>query len=602
MGVVKMNKMGKMSFQMQLTVSLLGCLFVSVAIILVCLMLNIRETERSNQIYIERQDEQWATDLDFMMAAIDKMRFLHLADDEVERIVTEGKNQRQDFKIADEQYMSRLLNVLCTTNSDVLRITVVTSSGDIYGNYVEDSETSVTLAREHLLYGDENSKSRMFVTDVYEGTINLVPYSLLTFQYPLYEVARGESLGTVYIDMNFGAMRERFDALENQDGWSKYILNGNGVIYASDQEFGAAIGAQEQEKIMEFAKTGGGAGRLKINGETYAVHVKYLEALDWCLIQCVKRSSFISGEMRRINLLAFWVILLLCGQIYVGTLLMKRISAPIKTMSLVMSQAATKERKELNYMECREEYPREVQEIAFGYNAMIKRIHENIIREYENELIQKKTELQMLQYQINPHFLYNTLNIMSSIARLHEIPYISDISESLSRIFFYNVKGGQVVSLQDELDNLQNYIRIQRIRFPEKFEVSYEIEPELEKCRILKFLLQPLVENAIDHGIGEKRRKGRIVIRANRTDEEKAEIVIEDNGVGIAKEKLKMLQNMLNEEMETIQEKDKGGIGIRNVQMRIRNYYGSSYGILLESKEGYGTKIRIILPVLKGEE
>ncbi len=597
-----MNKMGKMSFQMQLTVSLLGCLFVSVAIILVCLMLNIRETERSNQIYIERQDEQWATDLDFMMAAIDKMRFLHLADDEVERIVTEGKNQRQDFKIADEQYMSRLLNVLCTTNSDVLRITVVTSSGDIYGNYVEDSETSVTLAREHLLYGDENSKSRMFVTDVYEGTINLVPYSLLTFQYPLYEVARGESLGTVYIDMNFGAMRERFDALENQDGWSKYILNGNGVIYASDQEFGAAIGAQEQEKIMEFAKTGGGAGRLKINGETYAVHVKYLEALDWCLIQCVKRSSFISGEMRRINLLAFWVILLLCGQIYVGTLLMKRISAPIKTMSLVMSQAATKERKELNYMECREEYPREVQEIAFGYNAMIKRIHENIIREYENELIQKKTELQMLQYQINPHFLYNTLNIMSSIARLHEIPYISDISESLSRIFFYNVKGGQVVSLQDELDNLQNYIRIQRIRFPEKFEVSYEIEPELEKCRILKFLLQPLVENAIDHGIGEKRRKGRIVIRANRTDEEKAEIVIEDNGVGIAKEKLKMLQNMLNEEMETIQEKDKGGIGIRNVQMRIRNYYGSSYGILLESKEGYGTKIRIILPVLKGEE
>ena len=74
----------------------------------------------------------------------------------------------------------------------------------------------------------------------------------------------------------------------------------------------------------------------------------------------------------------------------------------------------------------------------------------------------------MLQYQINPHFLYNTLNIMSSIARLHEIPYIPDISESLSGIFFYNVKGGQVASLQEELDNLQNYIRIQRIRFPEK--------------------------------------------------------------------------------------------------------------------------------------
>lgn len=432
-----MKKLGKMSFQMQLTVSFLGCLFVSVIIILGCLILNIRETEQNSQRDIERQDEQWAAELDFMMAAIDKMRFLHLADDEVKRIVMGSEDRGQDIKIADEQYMSRLLDVLCTTNSDVLRITVVTSSGDIYGNYVEDSETSVALAKEHLLYENRNNISGMSVTDVYEGTINLVPYSLLTFQYPLYELTRGESLGTVYVDMNFGAMRERFDALEYQEGWSKYILNGKGVIYASDQELGTEIGAKEQEKIREFAENGGGTGRLEIGGETYAVYVKYLESLDWWLVQCVRRSSSISGEMRRIYLLAFWIILLLCGQICVGTLVIRQISAPIKAMSHVMSQAATKERKEVKYMECREEYPKEVREIALGYNAMIGRIHENIIREYENELIKKKTELQMLQYQINPHFLYNTLNIMSSIARLHEIPYIPDISESLSGIFFY---------------------------------------------------------------------------------------------------------------------------------------------------------------------
>ena len=596
-----MKKLGKMSFQMQLTVSFLGCLFVSVIIILGCLILNIRETEQNSQRDIERQDEQWAAELDFMMAAIDKMRFLHLADDEVKRIVMGSEDRGQDIKIADEQYMGRLLDVLCTTNSDVLRITVVTSSGDIYGNYVEDSETSVALAKEHLLYENRNNISGMSVTDVYEGTINLVPYSLLTFQYPLYELTRGESLGTVYVDMNFGAMRERFDALEYQEGWSKYILNGKGVIYASDQELGTEIGAKEQEKIREFAENGGGTGRLEIGGETYAVYVKYLESLDWWLVQCVRRSSFISGEMRRIYLLAFWIILLLCGQICAGTLVIRQISAPIKAMSHVMSQAATKERKEFKYMECREEYPKEVREIALGYNAMIGRIHENIIREYENELIKKKTELQMLQYQINPHFLYNTLNIMSSIARLHEIPYIPDISESLSGIFFYNVKGGQVASLQEELDNLQNYIRIQRIRFPEKFEVSYEIEETLRDCRILKFLMQPLVENAINHGIAGKRRKGKILIRAKRIDEEEAEIVIEDDGMGIPPEKLESLQDMLREKEAENREEVGDGIGIRNVQMRIRNYYGPPYGIILESREGCGTKIRIILPV-SGEE
>lgn len=596
-----MKKLGKMSFRAQLTVSLLGCLLVSVAIILVCLILNIRETEQSSQRDIGRQNEQWATELDFMMADIDKMRFLHLADDEVRRIVTEGEDRRQDVKIADDQYMGRLLDVLCTTSSDVLRITVVTSSGDIYGNYVEDSETSVALAKAHLLYENKTGRSGMAVTDVYEGAINLVPYSLVTFRYPLCEVAQGESLGTVYVDVNFGAMRERFDALENQEGRSKYILNGNGVIYASDRELGAVIGEKEQEEIREFAREGDGAGQLVLEGETYAVHVKYLEAPDWYLIQCVRRSSFISGEMRRIYLLAFWIILLLCGQIWVGTLLMKQISAPIKEMSRVMSLAATKERRELRYMECREEYPKEVQEIALGYNAMIGRIHDNIIREYENELIQKRTELQMLQYQINPHFLYNTLNIMSSIARLHGIPYISDISESLSRIFFYNVKGGQVASLGDELDNLENYIRIQRIRFPEKFEMSYEIEPTLKECRILKFLLQPLVENAIDHGIAEKRRKGRILISAKRTDAGKAEIVIADDGVGIVREKLEILQNMLQETDRTVRKEDSGGIGLKNVQMRIRNYYGPPYGIQVESREGCGTTVRILLP-MPGEE
>ncbi len=596
-----MKKIRKWSFRMQLTASLLGCLFFSIVIIAVCLMLNIRETERSNQAHIARQNEQWATEVAFMLAGIDKMRFLHFADDEVKRIVTEGEHKSQEQAVFDEQYMSRLLDVLCTTNADVLRITVVTESGVIYGNYVEDSGSSVALARRHLLYKRKDGRSNMSVTDVYEGAINLVPYSLLTFCYPFYDIAHGDSLGTIYIDINFGAMRERFDALQNEKGWSRYVLNKNGVIYASDRNLGDRIGVQEQEEIRKLAQTGDGNGRLEIDRRSYVIHAEYVEALDWYFIQCVQRSSFISEEMSRIYLLAFWIILLLCVEISVGTFLMKRISAPIKELSLVMSQAATKEKKELHRMEYRREYPVEIQEITLGYNAMIGRIQENIIREYENELNQKKTELQMLQYQINPHFLYNTLNVVSSIARLHEIPYIPDISESLSRIFSYNVKGGQVVTLQQELDNLQNYIRIQMIRFPEKFEVSYRMEPGMEHCRILKFLLQPLVENAIDHGIAEKRRKGLIVIGAWRNSAGEAEIVIEDNGAGIPEKELARLRRMLNEEAGAAVEEHAGEIGLRNVHMRVRNYYGVPYGIVLESEQDSGTRVKITLPMLKAE-
>ncbi|MCI7813215.1 MAG: sensor histidine kinase [Robinsoniella sp.] len=592
-----MKKFGKHSFRMQLMTSLFGCLLFSIVIIGLCLVINIREAERSNRSYIERLNEQWATELDFMIESIDKMRFLHLSDDEIMRIIVEEwDTSRKDLKIKNELYMSSLLDALSTINSDVLRITVQTNSGNIYGNYIEDSTLSVALAKENVLYVKKNHKNEMAVTDVYEGEINLIPYSLVTFCYPLYKVSSEESLGTIYIDMDYGAMKERFDAVEKQEGWSSCILNTNGVIYSSDSKIGAALGKKEQDSIIKFAKTDTGDGTLKLYSDNYLIHVKYVEKLNWYLIQCVRKSSF-GRQMRGSYLLALWVILLLSGLIVAGTLMMKKISEPIRDISGVMSQAATKEKKELNYMECREDYPAEIYEIVQGYNAMIDRIRENIIQEYANELNQKKTELQMLQYQINPHFLYNTLNTMSAIARLNDIPYIPDISESLSKIFYYNVKGGEIVTLQEELENLQNYIRIQMIRFPEKFEVSYHISSGLERCRMLKFLLQPLVENAIDHGGGKKRGKMQILIEVRKVSKEEAEMNIYDNGVGIPQEELKRLQNILKEDEKDLWDGEKKKIGIRNVHMRIQNYYGKKYGVTVESEVGKGTRVCVTLPM-----
>lgn len=593
-----MRRFEKLSFRMQLTISLFSCLFFSIIVIIVCLILNIREAEQSGRLYIEQLNQQWMTELSFMMDRVDRMRFLHFSDDEVMQIIGERwDTERQDLRIQNEKYMSRLLNVLCTINSDVLRVTVETSSGNVYRNYVEDPLSSVELAKEHLIYSKKQYKQEMAVTDVYEGDINLVPYSLVTFCYSLYDVSMSERMGVIYIDINFGAIRERFDAVEKQEGWSNYILNGDHIIYGSDADIAAEIDAESREKIMEMAQMGRENGNLRIGNHKYMVNVKYMEETDWYLIQCVQKNAYISRQMKGAYLLALWVILLLFGLICAGTLMMKKISAPIEEFSQVMSRVATKENQEINYMEYRDNYPAEICEIVQGYNTMVDRIQKNIIQEYANELNNKKTELQMLQYQINPHFLYNTLNTMSAIARLHESPYISDISESLSKIFYYNVKGGQIATLQEELDNLQHYIRIQTIRFPGKFEVRYQIEQGLEKSRILKFLLQPLVENAISHGVVKKRGKGEIIIEARQNEHGEGEILIQDNGAGIKAPELEKLQRMLAEGKKSSLHEEEPKIGILNVHMRVQNYYGKQYGITLESQEGDGTKVRITFRV-----
>ncbi len=591
-----MKKRQRSSFGRQLVFRLGGCLFFSMVLIGICLFLDIRETRQRNLFYMERLNEQWEEELKFMVSNVDRMRFLHLIDDGMDRIIN-GPQERggRESQVERERYVRNLLNCLGMVNSNVLRATIVTADGSIYGNYVEDSRSSVALAEEMRLYVTESGKNRRAVTDVYEGEINLVPYTLLTLSYPLYPVEGAESLGTIYIDLDFGAMRERFDGVRRQEGWSGFILNGNGAIYPSEDALPEAADGEWRRRAAEIAAEKGGRGLLPVGGRDHVACVKYLEELDWYLVQCVSRGSFVFQAGRGIWVLAFWVILLLCGQIWAGTLAARRISAPIKELALVMSRASTRENRCLTAAECREDDPAEVYEISRGYNALLERIEENIIREYEIELNQKRTELQMLQYQVNPHFLYNTLNAISAIARLYDTPYISEVSESLSRLFSYSVKGGQDAALREELDCLRNYIHIQKVRFPEKFEVSWEVEPGLEACRVPKLLLQPLVENAIDHGIAPKGEKGRIEIRIGYGEEPgTGEILVEDDGVGISEDELGRLRAAL-EGAEPSRDPE-GGIGIRNVHMRVRNYYGARYGVVLRSREGCGTQVRILFP------
>ena len=128
---------------------------------------------------------------------------------------------------------------------------------------------------------------------------------------------------------------------------------------------------------------------------------------------------------------------------------------------------------------------------------MGKRINDSIEKIYIYQINQKQTELKMLQFQINPHFLYNTLNTISSIASLSDIEEIAKISDNLSSMFQYNIKGDDIVPVKRELQHVKNYLEIQAIRFPDKYRFSYEISPEIEQEKMLKFLLQPLVENSL---------------------------------------------------------------------------------------------------------
>ncbi|MEG0319669.1 MAG: sensor histidine kinase [Niameybacter sp.] len=230
------------------------------------------------------------------------------------------------------------------------------------------------------------------------------------------------------------------------------------------------------------------------------------------------------------------------------------------------------------------------------FNHMLRHIDKLIQKNYIQQLEKKASELRNLQLQINPHFLYNTLETISALAAVKGAFEICDLCEKLGDIFRYSLgkNYGEYVTIRQELKHTQNYIFIQKARFGEKFEVYYEVEEALMEHQILRFILQPIVENAIVHGLGTCATKGKLTIFVGK---EGTDIIIkvEDNGVGMTKERLALILEYINDNEVKLKNRTRS-IGIRNVHQRIRLVCGNDYGINIQSELNQGSCFTIRLP------
>lgn len=214
-----------------------------------------------------------------------------------------------------------------------------------------------------------------------------------------------------------------------------------------------------------------------------------------------------------------------------------------------------------------------------------------------------------LQNQINPHFLYNTLEGIRSDAIVAGVPGIAEMTESLARFFRYTISNLEnLVTLEDELHNAENYFHIQQYRFGERFVMRTEYDEqdrdELFKCRLQKLTLQPIVENAIIHGLEQKASNGLLRIRMELTAS-RLLITVSDNGIGMPEAQVEALNASLNAaffESEHWQKRSHGGIALINVNNRIKLLFGEEYGLYIYSIEDRGTDVRVTLPRIADEK
>lgn len=232
------------------------------------------------------------------------------------------------------------------------------------------------------------------------------------------------------------------------------------------------------------------------------------------------------------------------------------------------------------------------------YNKMIRALEDYIRESYQNKLITLDAQMKALEAQINSHFLYNTLEAINSIAEIEEVESIAIMTKALGDMFRYSIKTeSELVSVSEELNHVHNYIAIQKIRHEGKMKFDVCIEENILNMRILKLILQPVVENAIYHGI-EKSKTGGVIELSAHEDNEMIIFEVKDNGVGMTSEQLHEIQSLLEEpaEFKELGQRNKRGIGLKNIHSRIELYYGSGYGLDIQSEKDAGTSVKIVIP------
>ena len=250
----------------------------------------------------------------------------------------------------------------------------------------------------------------------------------------------------------------------------------------------------------------------------------------------------------------------------------------------------------------------EISELVVKFNQMVLQLNElteqnvnNRLREQKLISMKTKAELAMLQQQINPHFLYNTLEAINMRARQSGAEEVGTMVVSLAKLFRFSINRGKeddTVSLQEEIDHVQNYILIQSIRFKDKFTTHWELESAAFKASVMRFILQPLVENAIQHGINDYSSGGEIYISAKYAGQA-LELTVADNGIGMSTEQLERVRQKLEntddaaDDSESERQEFKTGVGLRNVYLRLKLFYREKVDFQIDSKEYEGTVITI---------
>ena len=396
----------------------------------------------------------------------------------------------------------------------------------------------------------------------------------------------GDSDGVVFIDLNYSAISEL--CTQNSVGTKGYVFildqDGNIVYHPQQQQLYNELQTENISLIMN-AKTDVVTAGKGDDEKIYAL--SHSETTGWTIVGCMNMSEHLKNSRKARSIYVLVALGLIAVALVISSEIARNITFPIQKLRDSMKRV---QKGDFSAAEIEVYSDNEIGSLTRSFNVMTHKIQDLMAQNIQEQEQKRKIELKALQSQINPHFLYNTLDSIIWMAEGKKNEEVVLMTASLARLLRQSISiENELVTIGQEIEYVRSYLTIQKMRYKDKLEFEINVDPRITHAQIIRLVLQPIVENAIYHGLKYKESKGMLKVHGYELGE-RIIIDITDDGVGMDEETLKHIYDKHKVNYHS------NGVGVYNVQQRLVLYYGKEYGIIYHSEKGKGTTATVVIP------
>lgn len=576
------------SIQSTMLVSFSALMVLAMLVFMVIAMRYTSGTIYENSInYMSQIIQQVNYDIDTYIEYMENISSVIAKSSDVPRYLFD-QNQTEAEREAEKERILTQFQTIMESRDDIYNVVAVAKNGRYIINQGDDELTGyVDIESLDWYQAAMESKSGIAVSSSHVQNAIQSSYKwVITLSRALVNNQTGEREGLFFVDLNYSAISDLCNNNSIEEKGYIFVLDAEGnIVYHPKQQL--MYGGLKTENIDAIMECREDSLIIDEGGDSKLYTMSKSKRTGWTVVGAVYTSELLKNNEQAQMWYLLVASILLLAVIGISSIISREITKPIRSLRDSMRKVQNGQFD--THVEVITE--NEIGSLGRSFNLMTSEIQALMEQNVYEQKQKRKSELKALQAQINPHFLYNTLDSIIWMSEAGENDEVVEMTSALARLLRQSISNDkEEVELEKEIEYVKNYLTIQKMRYKDKLEFFIYVDPRVAHVPIIKLVLQPLVENAIYHGIKYKETKGNLKIYARPVDG-RVEIVVADDGIGMDED---VMEHIFDEHRK---EQKRNGVGVPNVQKRLKLQYGSEYGIRYESVKGAGTKAVITIPV-----